>query len=303
MTRKRMFLYSAIVLVVAGAGTTWLLWPAHHNDTPRSAKLLTMAAEEAAAIDAVAERLTRQLNIADLQIQNNHKDEALKTLALAATTLHQPEKADRQTIDDFHRIAGWTSVAELCYAAGGNKAASDAYFEAVESLNSVKPEPKRAEYVLSLSEVCEKVRGKPEAIALLVKGSGWSAGISDELTRRFAIRTFAGKLVGFDDLEAARQAMRNELDARWRADTFMTIAQQNMVAEASFKRSPGNNESVYQERSAAAGAPAADRIRATGATESTGEPGSSGRDLALFNKNVQYSSNFYRADLQSGRAR
>src|ERR1039458_1509363 len=86
----------------------------------RSGKLLTMAAEEAGAIDSLQERLTRQLNIADLQIQTGQKAEAIKTLSLAAATLKVEEK-EKKTLDDFRRIAGWTSVAQLSHRAADDK--------------------------------------------------------------------------------------------------------------------------------------------------------------------------------------
>ena len=64
----------------------------------RNGKLLTMAAEEAGFIHNLTDRLTRQLNIADLQIQAGQKSEALRTLAAG--------DRDAECGGDRHHYAG-----------------------------------------------------------------------------------------------------------------------------------------------------------------------------------------------------
>jgi hypothetical protein len=302
----------ALVLVLGGAGATY--WALHHPkpvEVTRSAKLLTMAAEEAGAIDSLDDRLTRQLNIADLQIQCGQKSEAIKTLTLAVSTLQVREKSPagtesaadgpaksgrgeetKQNFDEFRRIAGWTSVAELAHAAGDLKMANAAYIDAVEALNSVQPEIKRAEYVMSLSEICYTLRGQNEATQLLVKGGQWAQKITNQTVRRYALATFARQLTNYDDLEDARIVMRNEADARWRSDMFAALARQNITIE--------QQKNVNSEYFAAA-APAmksVDRARETKASGGWADEGVT-QD---FNKNLHYAQNYRNDDIQRGMA-
>ena len=273
----------ALSLVLATAAVSSITSCSHDTST-RTGRLLTMAAEEAGFIDSLQDRLTRQLNIADLQIQTGQKTEALKTLDLAATTLRVDEK-EKKTLDDFRRIAGWTSVAELSHQAGGDKPALDAYYNAVESLNSVQPVTTRAQYVLSLSEICLILKGKDEAGQLLIKGGEWASKIPDTLTRRYALTTFTTQLIGYDNLDAARTVMRNEPDATWRADSLAAMARQAMVIEQKQKGS----ESRY---ATAAESPSVRRSQLSADSVSDQYSG--------FNKRVQYKDNFRQADLQQG---
>ncbi len=259
--------------------------------TTRSGRLLTMAAEEAGYITDLSDRLTRQLNISDLQIQLGQKAEALKTLALATDTLKVEEagattkegaeaKPEKKTLDEFGRIAGWTSVAELLHSAGNDTTAVDAYMNAVEALNSVQPEVKRAQYVLSLSQVAFVLRGKEEAGQLLVKGGEWASKIPDVNTRRFALTSFTTALVGYDDLDAARKVMRNEPDAAWRADTFSAMARQTQVIEA--QRLAAGEMSAAKSMAASPALP-------YGSKEAGG-----------FNKDVRYNARYRQDQMQQG---
>ena len=96
-------------------------------------------------------------------------------------------------------------MAELSHGAGDDKAAVDAYMNAVEALHSVNPEWMRAQYVYSLSQVAFELKGKDEAGHLLVSGGEWASKIADTNTRRYALTTsFATALVSYDNLEALR---------------------------------------------------------------------------------------------------
>jgi len=260
-----------LVVVVMGCGG---------GDASRSGRLLTMAAEEAGFIDSLQDRLTRQLNVADMQNQMGEKGEAVKTLKLAMTTL-KAEDSEKK-MDDFRRIAGWTSVAQLSHRAGDDGLGWKAYVEAVEVLNSVKPESKRAAYVLSLSQVAFELKGKEEAGRLLVSGGTWAVKIDDVATRRFALTTFAQQLVTYDNLDDARIVMRNELDAAWRADTLAAMARNIMVAEARRKESTDARFNSF----AGARSPAASSLEE--------------RESASFNIDVQYEGNYKQRDLQQG---
>lgn len=236
----------------------------------RSARLLTMAAEEAGFIDNLQERLVRQLNIADLQAATDQNVEARKTLRLAAATLKVQEKA---TLDDFRRIAGWTSVAELSYRAGDVPFATDAYYNAVEALNSVQPEPRRAEYVLSLSEICAQLKGKVEAGRLLVKGGNWAMGITNPGVRQYALRTFSARLIRYDDFDAARSVLRLDPDPRWRSDTLASLAREQAAEMKNYE---------------------------VALTAPEAAPKAVSRDAVVnFNKSVRYSENFRQQTLQN----
>lgn len=283
----------AIALLLAAASVSTM--SCSRDTSNRSGRLLTMAAEEAGFIDSIQERLTRQLNIADLQIQSKQKAEALKTLALAGKTLEVEEK-DKKTLDDFRRIAGWASVAELAHQAGDDSVAVTAYYNAREKLDSVSPEARRAEYVLSLSEICFMLKGKQEAGQLLVKGGGWASKISDTNVRRYALTTFTTQLIGYDDLDSARLVMRNEPDAAWRADSLAVMARNAMNAEVK------SNSAIAYESSARGAAALTMR------TASPVDQGMVLRDKSReqadptlnFNANVRYQQNYRKESLQQG---
>ena len=273
----------AVALLIAAASLT--APSCTRDNSTRSARLLTMAAEEAGFIDSIQDRLTRQLNIADLQIQTGQKSEALKTLDLAGKTLKVEEK-DKKTLDDFRRIAGWTSVAELAHSAGDDKVALDAYYAAVEQLNSVEPVTRRAEYVLSISEISFTLKGKTEAGQLLVKGGQWASNIKDERVRRYALSTFTNQLISYDDLDSARTVMRNEPDAAWRADTLA------MMARSAINLDRPSDRVFAQLRNAPSPAAAMSADAQVAAEQRNSE--------VNFNKDVHYSTNFRQQKIQQG---
>jgi hypothetical protein len=308
MKLRRNIGIAALVLIAAGAGAVYWHWSRPRPvEVTRSAKLLTMAAEEAGSIDVLDDRLTRQLNIADLQIQCGQKSEAIKTLALAVSTLRVREKESASTapsteaaggerelpqpFDEFRRIAGWTSVAELAHTAGDSKMANAAYIDAVEALNSVQPEIKRAEYVMSLSEICNTLRGQSEATQLLVKGGQWAQKIDNRTVRRYALATFARQLTNYDDLEDARTVMRNEADARWRSDMFAALARQNITYESDKAR-----ETNY---AVAAASPMMSR-REAGDETKAGKTSADAGSTDKFNQNLHYAYNYRNEDIQRG---
>jgi hypothetical protein len=271
----------AAAMSLAACGTT----------PSRAGRLLTIAGEEANLIDSLSDRLTRQLNIADLQIQANQKGEAIKTLALATATLRAEEKDTKLAMDDFRKIAGWTSVAELNKRAGEDKGALGAYLNAVEALNSVKPVATRAQYVLSLSQICNEIRGKQEAIALLVKGGEWAREITHVGTRRYAIFTFSESLVGYDDLEAARTTMRNEPDPRWRSDALMAMGRNEIYTGVSFE-SKDRFLAFAQARTSRGLSEKSPATQVDMAFPSD--------EVRQFNKNLRYEDNFRQQSLQQG---
>lgn len=271
----------AAVLTAAGVGSAVLVTPGCQagRDMNRTGRVLLMAAEESAYITSLQDRLERQLNIADLLIQADRKQQAVETLELARTTLRQQEK-DNKTIDDFRRIAGWTSIAELARQAGDRGMAIAAADDAVEALNSVEPEARRAEYVLSLAEEIRELRGEVEAGRLLEKGGKWAAKIEDTPVRRFALQTFARRLVTLNQFEEARRTLRNELDAAWRADTLVAMAEPPPPVAM--------NAMGMAKSPQAADVP----------TDAKSLDSATAARVAGFNKDVRYEQNYRRADLQ-----
>jgi hypothetical protein len=187
----------------------------------RSGRLLAMAAQEAAQISSSLNRFTRQLNIADTQIRTGRKADAIASLALARDTL---ASAEDKSFDSLRRIAGWTSLAQLSRAAGDRDMALKAADQALASLNDVTPVAERAQYVLSLATELERVRGKEDAVELLISGGTWAGEIMHPAERRTALTAFAYRLTSYEAYDAARRVLRVDADAAWRADTFLAMA-------------------------------------------------------------------------------
>ena len=187
----------------------------------RSGRLLTMTSEEAANISSTLERFTRQLNIADTQVQTGRKADADKSLLLARDTLVSSKDA---TFDSFHRIAGWTAIAQLARAAEDRPLALKASDEALAALNNVSPVPERAQYVLSLAGELYLLKGRIDAIELLNSGAGWAEKIDDVNMRREALIAFSYRLISYDAFDDVRTALRRDPDAVWRTDTLLAMS-------------------------------------------------------------------------------
>lgn len=228
-------------LIVGVSGGLFVIAACARPTSDRSGRMLLMAAEEAGFITNTHDRLTRQLNIADVQNRTNRKTDAAKTLDLARETLRTKEALAQLT--EVQRLSGWTSICELARTADDKTLAGKALDEALEVLYSMKPEASRAQYVLSLSEVVTDLRGKGEAARLLVKGGEWAGKIEDIGMRRFALTTFSQKLLADEQYEDARTVLRHEADAAWRADTLTGLAQMTFAADT---------RAMYAAKSAAA---------------------------------------------------
>jgi len=153
-------------------------------EVDRSGRLLMMASEEAANIPNKLDRLTRQLNIAYTQLNWNKPEDADKSLKLARVTLEASGKDD---MDDFHRIAAWTSISQLSRQAKDKELAGAAADNALAALNDVKPAAQRPQYVLSLASELAELRGKDAAVELVVSGGGWAGEIMEPNARREAL--------------------------------------------------------------------------------------------------------------------
>ncbi len=208
-----------LLLAVALAGT--LMSCDRGKITNRREELLIMASEEVTFITNAKERLTRQLNIADLQISMGHKPDAAKTLAAARDNLTATAAAD---MDDLSRMSGWVSISELARAADDKVLAGKACDDGRELLSSIKPDATRCEYVLGLAEEIYQLRGQPDAARLVIQGGQWASTMMDKTTRRQALVAFMDRLMTYEDYDGARKVLRQEPDAVWRADILTGLA-------------------------------------------------------------------------------
>ncbi len=246
----------------------------------RSGRLLTLAAEEAKNIPGSLDRFTRQLNIANTQINTFRLTDADKTLQLAAQTLTAGKTDD---FDDFHRIAGWTSISELAWAAQDHAMAKDALQKALDALNTVKPVWNRAQYVDSLATELDVMRGHPDAVELLTTGAGWAAQIDDRNTRRLALFIFANHLISLDAYDPARAVLEREPDAAWRTDALLALADRYTVEPAVVLSSGMDMAAGMNLRNPAPGA---------GGGGGFGGAGRGGQAPATFGKDVRFESVF-----------
>jgi hypothetical protein len=201
----------------------------------RSRRLMGLAAQEAALIKDVDARLTRLLNLAEVQINRNWKEDARATLGSASTTLGGP---DAKQLNDHAHLSGWVSVSELSRAADDNPAAVLACEAAVKSMENLEDPAKRCQYVMGVANELQYLKGKPAAAALLDKSGPWTAAIDNVTERRRAIVSFAGALFNLDDYAAGQRMLQKEDDATWRSEVLTTLA--NTAGEGNYIPSAAN---------------------------------------------------------------
>jgi len=208
----------------------------------RDTRLLQMAVDEADLITNHHDRLMRQLNIADWQMHTGRKEDGHKTLAKAILTLQDPDAGE---LDEFGRISGWASIAELARE-DDPATALKAVDKAVETLQAINPASRRCDYVLSLSHQVQDLRGKKEAVALLAKAGLWAGEIASPDMRRRALMAFANRLFDLEEWDAGQKVLRHDADAAWRSDTLAAMANigRGDESKTSFGRSV-DYKSVY----------------------------------------------------------
>src|SRR5206468_125213 len=111
------------------------------------------------------------------------------------------------------------SLSELALSAEDRALATEAADNAVETLHSLNPQADRPRYVRSLALVIEKLRGKKDAIALLVKGGQWATALPNAPTRRWVLTSFASQLISLEAFTEAQTLLQNDPDPAWRTDT------------------------------------------------------------------------------------
>jgi hypothetical protein len=249
-------------------------------------RVLHMAGEEAGQIPNPTARLTRQLNIAFRQIGYVKLADARTTLAQARKTLESTHDAavhDQPPIGDHDRLAGWISLSELSRDAQDPATANVAVDRALAHLNKIEPAHARCEYVPGIAKEVRELRGDKPAAALLVTAGEWATKIPELPTRRSAYLAFATELFRANDYEAARQLLRRDEDATWRADALTAVS--DVARYDYYGRKPGSFVGMAMGRGA------------TGASESslvvTRSPATQPGDKP-FGKPLDFKSTFYR---------
>lgn len=237
-------------------------------------RLLNMAGEEAGAITAPKERFTRQLNIADRQIDNHRGHEARDTLRAARATL---ERADQAALTEHERLAGWVSLSELGRRADDLPFAGAALDQAQAALDALNPHQDRCQYVLGVERELRALRGDAAAAALLVTAADWAAELPDQPRRRSAYYAFAEELFRCNDYGAARTLLRRDTDAAWRSDALRLMSDR---ARSELAMRYGSS---FGSSSASGSAPSATPAEVSAELQ-----------IRSFSKPLDFQSNFYR---------
>lgn len=187
----------------------------------RAQMLMMLAAGETRMITDPKDRLTRQLNLAYIQIHDGHKEDALITLRDARETVGS---AGEEDFDQTAKLAAWISLSQLGRQAEGRGFADESLTRALEFLNKLEPVENRCKYVRSVATEVRDLRGAPKASELFVSGGAWAKAYEDQPVRRWFIVSFAVELFNDELFERGLEVMRNEDDAVWRADTLLQLA-------------------------------------------------------------------------------
>jgi len=188
----------------------------------RSQKLMALAAREAGSIPDADMRLTRQLNLADLQIERGWPDNARDTLAAARQSLGSPEAAK---LNDQTRLSGWVSISQLSRRIHDMADARTATDTALVELDRIEDPARRCQFVMGLANELQYIKGKPAAAALLARAGPWTKWIDNLAWKRQALVAFATALFNLDDFDAGQKMVEQETNAVWRSDVLATMAQ------------------------------------------------------------------------------
>jgi len=232
MSFRRKLWFSVLGLVLAGGGAMLLVFPSGCTEmhpvngqldvtNDRSQRIMALAAEEAAAIPDPDTRLTRQLNLADTQIQRGWPVDARVTLTAARDTL---QAKDAVKLNDHARISGWISISQLARQADDLALAVGACDSAKAAMTAIEDPAKRCQYVMGISNELQYLKGKPAAAALLALAAPWTRVIDNLPKRREATVAFASALFTLDDFTDAKAMIHQDDDAAWRSQTLQMLA-------------------------------------------------------------------------------
>ena len=231
MNRSRTGAVALLAVVIGGCAAP----PVAVN---RHAELLLLAAGEARQIDQPMERIKRQLNLADDQLNDDNQREARQILAGAADTLRSAKPGE---LPSRIYIAGWVSISELSRRAKDTAAADVACGAAVAAMRSLSPVAERPEYAVGVADEVRELHGKPAAAKVLVESATWAKQIADVGERRAALVSIADATFNCDDYAGGLADLRVDPDAAWRSDTLAMLAERyrpigdTAVAEAGIK--------------------------------------------------------------------
>jgi hypothetical protein len=251
-----------ITFSLAAGGAVWMyggcttppIDPHLRVTEERSRNLMAMAAAEAADIPDIDQRLTRQLNLADLQINRAWKDDAKNTLSACRDTLKSP---DASKLKEHARMSGWVSVSELCRGVGDKDGAAIACDGAVAELHNLADPAVRCQYVMGVSNELQYIKGKPAAAQTLEEAGPWTKSIDNVDLRRRAVISFATALFNLDEFSRGQAMLKNEGDASWRSDMLAQLAMQAPPPSAYAQRPADKREAASMSAVRAEMAPTA----------------------------------------------
>jgi hypothetical protein len=194
----------------------------------RGRQLLSLAGQEAGKITDLNARITRQLNIASLQIDAADPRAGAATLQEAMKTLGLP--AAQTQLNDHTRMSGWVSVSELARQAGDKVLANAACDGGDKTLRAIAKIGDRCQYVMGLANEISHLRGDKPAVDLLIEGGQWAKDIGDREERRRAIAAFAVALFNIDRYDSGLATLQNEEDAAWRSDKLVEWSRPRVFA-------------------------------------------------------------------------
>lgn len=219
MTALRNILAAIVVLPLAACahnGDLNTRWPV--GDQGR--QLMSLAAREASRIDDPDRRITRQLNLADIQRERFGATDAIVTLSEARQTLQ--ETADQ--LKPHVLLSGWVSISQISRRANNPAMAKLACTEAVERLHSLPGGALRCRYVFGVANEVKHLLSGEETTTLLERAGGWAAEIGDTAERRQALQAFAVALFNLGHYDQGVTVLRNDPDAVWRSDALAMLA-------------------------------------------------------------------------------
>lgn len=234
---------AALGLILGGCGTP----PVSGHLRPsqdRSQRLTAMAADEAKLIPDADTRLTRQLNLAYLQIARGWEADARGTLAAAVETLNSNEAAK---LNDHARLSGWVSISELSRRIKDDVIARNACDQAVKAVRQIEDPARRCEYVMGIANELQYLQGKPAAINLLAEAGPWTRSIDNLSRRRQAEVAFASALFNLDDYDAGQKMLRQDEDPAWRSQTLLSMAMPRPAALAKASRDIASPAAVERD--------------------------------------------------------
>lgn len=191
------------------------------RDPARQYQLMVLAAQEAKNIADPQLRLTRQLNLANMQIHRGRGADAGRTLTDAANTLTK----DGEKLTNHQRLSGWVSVSELARRAGHRVQAEAACKAAVEAVNNLDNVPERCQYVMGIARELHALYGPPNAVELLTQAGPWAKRIDNVGERRQALTGFAAALFNLDAFTQGQSVLQQDDDPIWRTDTLTAMSQ------------------------------------------------------------------------------